>query len=314
MGSPLSPIVANIFMEEFETSALQHATHQPKLWHRYVDDTFIIWQHSKQQLDNFFQHLNNQHSNIKFTMETEDQGSLPFLDHSHSLPCGHHQGNRRSSNTSSLQEADAYRQIPALQDLSQPHQPSQESPSPTWARHHTNSNVSCTVNIEVRYRSSNKLHSSLHTHKGQKHKNTQPGVYKIPCGKVYIGETGRSFNTRIKEHKACQRLGDGDKSAIVKHAQQQHKINWEDSSIITSIPHWHTKRVREAIEILQHNTIPQDSGFTTTTSGTLSCRKHIIKHCFTQVHNQLNIKSLHSRLQPIHKSSMIHTPVIQSFS
>ena len=67
-------------MEEFETSALQQATHQPKLWLRYVDDTFIIWQHSKQQLDNFFQHLNNQHSNIKFTMETEDQGSLPFLD------------------------------------------------------------------------------------------------------------------------------------------------------------------------------------------------------------------------------------------
>ena len=117
-----------------------------------------------------------------------------------------------------------------------------------------------TVNLEVRHRSSNKLHSSLHTHKDRKHKNTQPGVYKIPCkcGKVYIGETGR-----IKEHKACQRLGDGDKSVIVKHAQQQqHNINWEDSSLITSIPHWHTRRVREAIEILQvqHNTVPQDSG------------------------------------------------------
>ena len=72
----------NKFMEELETSALQQATHQPKLWLRYmyVDDTFIIWQHSKQQLDNFFQHLNNQHSNIKFTMETEHKGSLPFLD------------------------------------------------------------------------------------------------------------------------------------------------------------------------------------------------------------------------------------------
>ena len=114
------------------------------------------------------------------------------------------------------------------------------------------------INIEVRHRSSNKLHSSLHTHKDRKHKNTQPGVYKIPCecGKVYIRETGRSFNTRIKEHKACQRLGDGDKSAIVKHAQQQHQINWEDSSLITSIPHWHTRRVREAIEILQHNAVP----------------------------------------------------------
>ena len=111
--------------------------------------------------------------------------------------------------------------------------------------------------------SSEKNWKELHTHKDRKHKNTQPGVYKIPCecGKVYIGETGRSFNTRIKEHKACQRLGDGDRSAIVKHAQeQQHNINWEDSSLITSIPHWHTRRVWEAIEILQHNTVPQDSG------------------------------------------------------
>ena len=167
--------------------------------------------------------------------------------------------------------------------------------------------------MEVRHRSSNKLHSSLHTHKERKHQNTQPGVYKIPCecGKVYIGATGRSFNTRIKEHKACQRLGDGDKSAIVKHAQQQHhKINWEDSSLITSIPHWHTRRVREAIEILQHNTVPQDSGL------------HIndIWHPLLQKTQAL----LHPGLQPAQhqvasltsatNTQVIHTPVIQSFS
>ena len=85
-------------------------------------------------------------------------------------------------------------------------------------------------------------------------------ISRSPFQDFFIEETGRSFNTRIKEHKACQRLGDGDKSAIVKHAQQQHKITWKDSSLITSIPHWHTRRVREAIEILQHNTVPQDSG------------------------------------------------------
>ena len=112
MGSPLS-MIANIFMEEFETSVLQQATHQPKLWLRYVDDTFIIWQHSKQQLDNFFQHLNNQHSNIKFTMETKIT-PIPGRPH--------HQGNRRAStcNTSSLQEADAYRQIRSLQIIPPP--------------------------------------------------------------------------------------------------------------------------------------------------------------------------------------------------
>ena len=41
MGSPLSPIVANIFMEKFE-EALATVPHPPSLLKRYVDDTFVI--------------------------------------------------------------------------------------------------------------------------------------------------------------------------------------------------------------------------------------------------------------------------------
>ena len=80
MGSPLSPVVANIFMEEFEIEALRAAVIRPKLWLRYVDDTFVIWNHGDKQLKDFLSFLIGRHGNIEFTMEKETNGSLPFLD------------------------------------------------------------------------------------------------------------------------------------------------------------------------------------------------------------------------------------------
>ena len=80
MGSPLSPVVANLFMEDFESRALAFAPLKPKVWKQFVDDTFINWSHGQEELKAFHQHLNNQFDSIKFTMETENEGSLPFLD------------------------------------------------------------------------------------------------------------------------------------------------------------------------------------------------------------------------------------------
>lgn len=80
MGSPLSPVVANFFMEEFEQKALRTAQRKPKHWFRYVDDTFVIWPHGEEELHNFLEHLNEINSNIKLTMEMETDQKLPFLD------------------------------------------------------------------------------------------------------------------------------------------------------------------------------------------------------------------------------------------
>ena len=47
VGSLLSPVITNIFLEELEESALAQATHKPLCWFRSFDDTFATWQHEE---------------------------------------------------------------------------------------------------------------------------------------------------------------------------------------------------------------------------------------------------------------------------
>ena len=67
----------------------------------------------------------------------------------------------------------------------------------------------------------------------EKHPNV---VYRIPCSgcsKVYIGETIRRLDTRLKEHQEALRRGMTEKSAVALHAwDNQHSTNWKEASII----------------------------------------------------------------------------------
>ena len=79
MGSPLSPIVANIYMENFEVEAITSAPNPPQFWKRYVDHTFTILQSSTK--DEFLEHLNSIDQQIQFTAENQrEDGAMPFLD------------------------------------------------------------------------------------------------------------------------------------------------------------------------------------------------------------------------------------------
>lgn len=45
MGSPLSPVVANLYMDYFESELLPTLSLLPSMWARYVDEIFAIWPH-----------------------------------------------------------------------------------------------------------------------------------------------------------------------------------------------------------------------------------------------------------------------------
>ena len=76
VGSLVSSIVANLYMEHFERKAISTAT-TPRLWMRYVDDTFVIQQEEPKQT--FLDHINKVDPAIKFTVEgNQDNGAIPF--------------------------------------------------------------------------------------------------------------------------------------------------------------------------------------------------------------------------------------------
>ena len=78
MGSPVSPVVANILMEDLERNAIATMTDRPRLWLRFVDDTLASVKRYALQVT--LDHLNQQNPAIQFTMEVEKDGKLPILD------------------------------------------------------------------------------------------------------------------------------------------------------------------------------------------------------------------------------------------
>ena len=76
MGSPVSSVVVNLFMESFEQKSLEDAkalSIAPKPWKRYVDNMFCLI--TRQHATRMPTHMNAQEDNIRFTGEEEEETS-----------------------------------------------------------------------------------------------------------------------------------------------------------------------------------------------------------------------------------------------
>lgn len=78
MGSPLSPILAKILMNDIINCVLPKLNFKPKLLALYVDDSF--WVVKKSEVDRILSLLNDYHPKIKFTVEKESNKRINFLD------------------------------------------------------------------------------------------------------------------------------------------------------------------------------------------------------------------------------------------
>ena len=305
MGSPVSPVVANIYMEYVEEAAIATSPSPVRFWRRYVDDTFCFLQESSVEL--VLNHLNSISPSINFTVEQEKDNILPFLDalvsrnedgtlkvsvfrkQTHTdryLPYeSHHPFHvkrgvvrclvKRAEEISSddgvlKQEMKHLRTVLSENGyptgLVKPTQKKNKDPEEDEEKPLTTAVIPYSqglseqirrvlrmYNIRTAFRSGTSLGKFLTRVKDPVPLEDRPGaIYKISClcGDSYIGETGRTTNKRVKEHKAACRLAHFEKSAVAEHAWQDgHIIEWDQVTILDTASDQRERQTKEALYI-----------------------------------------------------------------
>ena len=121
--------------------------------------------------------------------------------------------------------------------------------------------------VRVCFKSNRTLRSILMCVKPKVSPEDNKGViYHIPCqdcDKSYIGETGRTLKVRLTEHKRYCRNGETNRSGVSQHTLiDNHRIDWEKSTVIAKEPNYYKRRIKEALFIRKFNNMNQDQGLT----------------------------------------------------
>ncbi|KAI8493809.1 hypothetical protein Bbelb_281560 [Branchiostoma belcheri] len=300
MGSPVSPIVVNLYMEKFETKALSTFNDTPPAnWFRYVDDTWCRLK--KRVAADFFDHINQIDDNIKFTQEP-----APFPRHQNYLyrkPThtdqylafdSHHPLEQklaviktlfhRADNivTSDQAKTDEQRHLRGALakcgyqnwTFNKALKPSDQSKKPRRVSEKLR-RIFQNFNIATNFKPHSTLRQRLVHPKDRPHKGTKANViYRLKCeepncNNTYIGETSRPLKVRYKEH--CRPSANGYSSAIFHHLQhnQGHSFKLESTDVLDRETRWWERGVKEAIyERMYNPTLNREGGLRVDLSGT----------------------------------------------
>jgi hypothetical protein len=117
--------------------------------------------------------------------------------------------------------------------------------------------------------------------------NQKGVVYSIPCGicgKVYIGETGKTFAERRKQHQQDVKRH-VESNALFQHKiHTNHAISWNDFRILDKEDNWRKRKMKEALFINAYNpcnsidnVLNMDKGFKVNSCWTAILTKELTK-------------------------------------
>ncbi|XP_070169669.1 uncharacterized protein [Polyergus mexicanus] len=271
MGSPLSPIIADITLQDLEMRAIEILPISLSFYYRYVDDVVLAAPPST--FSAILQTFNSFHPRLQFTMEEEADNRLNFLDTTiilenniinfdwyHKPTYSGRYLNFESRHPLCQKKGTAISLIDRAFRLSHPrfHQKNFELNDTTQTTIPTDSasnNRTHYFNIpyiplfseqfrpvvrdlqtKISYTGLNKLKKFIRVQKDRLHNEMRNNVvYKITCKNCnasYVGQTSRLLKTRIAEHKNHIRKNTAQHSVITDHRPNNHEFAWDEVEVL----------------------------------------------------------------------------------